>query len=192
MILRASTLVALMLASCAAHDPVVTNGTTAQPVQEIRYVSSDLRFAMVFSEGSARAGHILAFSPGAVLPSSTREIQTDDRVRCLSMGPQGSSVEFAIRRPIRTGDRYQCLRSSFRVTRCFADCRAAIVEADLPLSGGVRGTRKAYMYVDSCLGLLAWGDTGNFNEGIPLDAVWLRGNVGILADPSYPECDLYP
>lgn len=192
MTIRSSVLVAFTLASCAAQTPAITDASTARPAQEIRYVSSDLSNAMVFSEGSSRAGHILAFSPGAVLPSSTREVRTDDGIQCLSAGPPGSSVEYAIKRPIREGDRYTCLRSAFRVTRCFADCRAAIVEVDVPFGGGVPGTSKAYMYVDSCLGLLAWSDTGDFDEGIPLDALWLRGSVGILADSSYPECDLYP
>jgi len=108
------------------------------------------------------------------------------------MGAPGNNVEYAIRRPIRAGDRYRCLGTTFRVTRCFAECRAAVVEIDAPLSGGVPGTRKTYMYVDSCVGVLAFSQIADLAQGIPLDAVWLRGNVGILADPSYPECDLYP
>lgn len=180
-----------MLASCAAHQPTVTSTMATPHVLEIRYVSSDLDNAMVFSDNSARAGSIFAFSPGLWPASPTRAIQTEDGVQCLSMGTPGNSVEFAIKRPIRASDRYTCLRSSFRVTHCFADCRAAVVEVDAPLGGTASGTSKAYMYVDSCVGLLAYSDTRDLANGIPPDAAWLRGNMGILADPSYPECDVY-
>jgi hypothetical protein len=36
-----------------------------------------------------------------------------------------------------------------------------------------------------------FSETGNLAEGMPLDAEWLRGNVGILAGPAYPACDSY-
>lgn len=186
---KLSVITALALASCALHRPAVTAAPEA--AQEIRYVSSDLRFVMVFSNGSARSGNFMALSPGLLSPFPTREIETNDRVRCLSMGPSGSSVEFAIRRPIRAGDRYRCLATSFLVTRCFGDCRAAIIEVAVPLSGGINDTRKAYMYVDTCVGLLVYGDTGDLAEGIPVSAAWLRGEVGILADRNYPECNRF-
>ena len=67
-----------------------------------------------------------------------------------------------------------------------------MVEVDIPLGGRGPDTRKGYMYVDSCVGMLAFSDFGDLAEGIPPSAPWLRGEVGILADPSYPECNLYP
>lgn len=188
--LRKLVLITLTLTACT-HDRTVAGVTTDHSIQEIRYVSSDLDNAMVFSEGSARAGSIFAFSPGIWPSSPTRAIQTSDGVDCLSMGTPGNNVEFAIRRPIRAGDRYTCLRTSFHVTRCFGNCRAAVVEIEAPLGGAAPGTRKAYMYVDSCVGVLVFSQVADLDRSIPLDAAWLRGNVGILADSNYPECDAY-
>ena len=190
MTLGLSAVIVLILSSCASPQPARTHVAAPGHAQEIRYVSSDFRFVMVFSEGRARSGGILALSPG-ILPSFPAvDVQTSDHVQCVSMGPPGNTVEFAIRRPISAGDRYTCGNTSFRVTRCFEDCRSAVIEVDVPLTGGSdRGTRKAYMFVDRCLGLLGYSDTGNLAEAIPLDAAWLRGNVGILADSRYPECD---
>jgi len=159
--------------------------------QEIRYVSADLRSAMVFAGGMVRAGNILALSPGLIPPSPTRMFETRDHVQCLAAGVSGSDVEFAIRKPIRMGDQYTCLRTAFRVIRCFARCRAAIIEVESRLGGGVVGTRKSYMYVDSCIGLLAFSQVHDLSHGLPLDAVWLRGDVGILADDNYPLCNTY-
>jgi hypothetical protein len=187
---RLSALGLLVLASCAAPQPVLRS-TTAQLPEEIRYVSSDLENAMVFSKGSARAGSIFAYSPGIWPSDPTRDVQTEDNVQCLSMGNEGSSLEFAIRRPIKAGDHYTCLRSAFRVIRCFADCRAAIIEVDTPLGGGAQDTLKSYMYVDACVGVPVFSQVADLAEGIPLSAVWLRGNVGILADPTYPKCNFY-
>jgi hypothetical protein len=43
------------------------------------------------------------------------------------------------------------------------------------------------MYVNSCLGVLAFSSE-NLAGRISLAAELLRGNVGILADPNYPDC----
>jgi hypothetical protein len=103
------------------------------------------------------------------------------------MGIPGNTTEYAIKRPIRTGERYQCGRTSFRVIRCFADCRAAVIEYDTRFADNL-GAPEGYLYVNGCLGILAFSPTGDLAEGIPLAAELLRGNVGILADPNYPGC----
>jgi hypothetical protein len=97
-------------------------------------------------------------------------------------------VEFAIKRPIRTGQQYQCLETSFRVTQCFDYCKAAIIEILRPLSGNVAGTYKDSMYVDSCRGVIILGTLSDLSEGVPLNAELLQGEVGILSDPAYPNC----
>jgi hypothetical protein len=59
---------------------------------------------------------------------------------------------------------------------------------DRTLSGNAGGTYKASMYVDNCRGVIILSAVSNLAEGIPLNAQWLRGEVGILADPDYPKC----
>jgi hypothetical protein len=188
--LRVWAVIALTLTSCTTLDPVPRQGA-AEAGREIRYVSSDLRFVMIFSNGNARSGDLSALSPGVWPSFPTRAVQTTDHVQCISFGPAGNAVEFAIKRPIRAGDRYTCLNTSFLVTRCFEDCLAAVVEVEAPPGGTRAGvdTIKSYMYVDSCRGVLVFSQIGNLAEGIPLGAEWLRGEVGILADPHYPGCD---
>lgn len=182
----------MILASCAAAQ----HGAPAarfEPTQDIRYVSTDLSHVLVFSRAGARFGDLLALSAG-IWPTRPAEIvPTGGGVQCVSIGPSGSSstVEIAIKRPLLAGDRYNCLRSSFRVIRCFENCRAAIVERQSP--GGGDDPRhdplKSYMYVDSCRGLLAYSVVRNMIDSMPLDAMWLRGDVGVLAGPRYPRCD---
>ena len=192
MIPRLLAVPALVLASCATAQ----HGTPAarlEPAQDIRYVSSDLCHVLVFSGAGARFGDLSALSPG-IWPTQPAEIvPAGGGVQCISIGPPGSSntVEIAIKRPLRTGDRYSCLRASFRVIRCFEDCRAAVVEVQSPGGGNDprRDPLKSYLYVDSCRGLLAYSGTGNLAEAMPLNAMWLRGDVGVLADRHHPGCD---
>jgi len=192
LIARLSALIALVLASCAAAPPFAALAARFEPAQDIRYVSGDLRNVLVFSREGARFGDRTALAPG-LWPSYPAEIiPTNDRVECISIGPPGSDVQLAIRRPLRAGDRYRCLRTSFHVARCFADCRAAVVEIEQRPASGVRGGPfLSSMYVDSCRGLLVYGDVGNLAEGIPLGALWLRDNVGLFADPHYPHCSSF-
>jgi hypothetical protein len=180
---RVLAVLALALTACTAHPPAV-RAATPESSQEIRYVSTDLSFVMIFSNGVAEFG-----IPIVIGTYPFESVRTEDGMQCISMAVAGgTTAQFAIRRPIRAGAQYTCLRTTFRVNRCFRDCRAAVVEVGIPLSGG-GGRRTAYMYVDSCLGLLAYSPVQDFAEGIPLGAAWLRGDVGILADPHYPECD---
>jgi hypothetical protein len=61
-------------------------------------------------------------------------------------------------------------RSSFRVTRCFNDCQAAIIEVEAPASGNdpTRSPLKHYMHVDRCLEMLAYSVVGGLDDGLPL------------------------
>ena len=87
------------------------------------------------------------------------------------------------------GDEYRCRGAVFKVVRCFHECRSAIVQIERPLGrDGNRGTIRASMLVDRCRGVLIIGEAANLAEGIPLSAIVLRGNVGILADADHPEC----
>jgi hypothetical protein len=156
---------------------------------DIKYLSSDLRHAVVFSKERARFGPRLALSPdwGS---SPARFFGAGDHVQCVSVGPPGNTEEFAVKRPLKAGERYNCLTTTFRVTRCFEDCRAAAIERRVR-SGNRGGTLKSYMYVDNCLGVLVFSQVGNLAEGIPIHAPWLRGTVGILADSQHPKCNRF-
>lgn len=146
-----------------------------QSDQDIVYISGDLQHVAVFSPDSARFGPRLAL--GTDWGSSpARYFEPSAHVRCVSVGPPGNTIEFAIKRPLRAGDRYRCLTTSFRVTRCFDRCRAAVIE--------IRATLTSYMYVDACLGVVAIDSfADDLAEGIPHEVPLLRGRFGILADP---------
>ena len=187
--LISNSLVALALLSAAFMNAEPDGATRTVRAKEIQYVSTDLRHVMIIANETARIGDELALS-AKVWPSvPAQRIHGLNGVECLSLGSGGNTVEFAIRRPIKAGDRYSCLRSSFTVTRCFEECEAAVIEVERPLTGlDNRGTRKAYLYVDSCRGLLVASEVADLAKGIPVDAVWLRGEVGALADLDNPKC----
>lgn len=181
---------ALSLPACVPAQP----STRLEPEREIRYVSTDLSRVLVFERDGARFGDSLALSRG-IWPTQPVEIfPAGSGVQCISIGPHRSSstVQFAIKRPLRVADRYSCLRSTFRVIRCFENCSAAVIEVSSP--GGGRNPKhdplKSYLYVDGCRGLLAYSSTDNLALAMPLNAVWLRGDIGVLADPRGPTCDM--
>jgi hypothetical protein len=171
-----------LLMLLALASPAATQAAGLEPEREIRYISTDGLHVAVFSKDGARFGPDLALSPGIWPASPAEYLEPSPGIRCVSMGPRGAAQQLAIKRPIKAGESYQCMRTSFRVLRCFDECRSAVVRVATPLSGGRRGHLRAYMYVDSCLGLLAYSQTGNRAKGMKLDAVWLRGDVGILSD----------
>ena len=175
-------------ASGAAVLPATPDASLA-PAQEIVYASTDLRHLVVFGRDGARFGPPLDYRPGHP-PAATRYFEPEHGVRCVSIGIPGNTTEYAIKRPISAGERYRCGRTSFRVVRCFAHCRAAIIEHDSRLADNL-GAPEGYMYVNSCLGVLAFSSTGDPARGIPLAAELLRGNVGILADRNYPDCQSF-
>lgn len=119
-----------------------------------------------------------------------RAFRTADNVQCVSVGRPGNTTEYAVRRPIRAGDRYTCLGASFEVALCTDGCRSAIIRVEQARAPDI-GPFRSQMYVDSCRGVLIISDTGDLAEGVPLDALLLRSPVGILADPSYPACNWY-
>lgn len=157
---------------------------------EIKYLSMDLAHAAVFSAGAARFGPAdLTLSGGAWPSSPATYVAPAEDIQCLSVGPAGSDVQYAVKRPITRGDEYRCMGTGFRVVKCFESCRAAVIERRVPLRGsGPPGTLTSYMYVDGCLGVIAFSQEDDFSSGAPLDAEWLRGDVGILAARDYPSC----
>ncbi|HVQ06842.1 MAG TPA: hypothetical protein VMS43_00255 [Allosphingosinicella sp.] len=184
---------ALILISCATPQSVGRRAAASGAAEEIRYLSLDHTRVIVFSGRTGRSGGIEAYVslPTDVTPPSLmREFRTADAVRCVSLGPPGNTIEFAVRRPIRVGDRYACLGTSFEVTHCTDNCRSAIIRVERSSGPDIEPSR-SQMYVDRCRGLLIWSDTGDLMQGVPLDAFLLRDPVGILADPDYPACNWY-
>ena len=181
----------IMLSGAAELSPH-QRAVTPVRAEEIIYVSSDLSRVAVFGKDHARFGSALALS-GIGWPSSpARYLEIEENIQCVSVGPAFSSIEFAIKRPIKEGEKYRCLKTSFHVVKCFAGCRAAIVERRFPLGGSMsRVFRKSYLYVDDCLGVSAFSESSNLQKGIPHDAEWLRGSVGILADKAFPGCSRF-
>lgn len=182
LLIRTALLLLLILASCASHRPAATRSVPPSPAREIVYASTDLRHIIVFTPDRAEFGPPLDFRPES-RSDPPRYFEPSEGVQCVSIGIPGNSVEYAIKRPIIAGERYRCGTTSFRVTRCFEDCQAAVVEIV-----DRRGIVTSHLYVNNCLGVLAFSQTGDLTEGIPLGAELLRGDVGILPDPSYPDC----
>lgn len=184
----AALLACICLGACVRQSPA-TLLTFHEPSEEIVYMSSDRRHVGVFTDNSARFGEFfLQLSKVAATPLPATYFEPTVGIQCISIGRTGKTIQYAIKRPIKLDDEYACLGSRFRVIKCFADCRAAILEVKAPLSGGAQGFLDKHIYVDDCFGVLAFSVTGNLVEGIPLNAEWLRGPVGILAHRNYPKC----
>ena len=174
----------LTLACCAPQANVSTGATVLPDLKGIVYSSTDPSDIMLFSREGTRFSPIVNLMPTV----QTKYLEPSSGVQCVSIGIPGNSSEYAIKRPIKEGDRFQCLTTTFRVVRCLENCREAIVEI---ASGTRRVGNDPYistMLVSGCLGVLAFSDTEELNDGLPFDALVLRGDVGVLADPTYPNC----
>lgn len=179
----------LLISSCSAYGTQSKRLTHITFGGEIVYLSSDMEHVAVFSKDKTRFGPTNLTIVNQEWPSSpARYFDLGQGLSCISVGSEGSSLEYAIKRPIKINDKFKCLKTEFQVIRCFNKCRAAIIEIDRPLSGGRKGTLEASMYVENCRGVIILSAVTDLSEGIPLSAEWLRGEVGILADPAYPNC----
>jgi hypothetical protein len=186
--MRLPCLLAMMLASCATHTES-TRVSRYISENEIVYLSSDLSHIAIFSKERTRFGPPDLTIANPEWPSySATYFKTGDGVQCLSIGEPTISDQYAVKRPLRAGEEYSCLRTNFRVVQCFYECRAAVIQMDRPLSGGQSGAYQSYMYLDNCRGAVILSEVSDFSKGIPLNAKWLRGEVGILAHPDYPKC----
>lgn len=160
--------------------------------RDIRYITGDYSNAFVFSDGEFRGGSILALRPGGWSASVIEAVRLGEGIECLSIGTRGNWIQYAVKRPIRADEEYRCRATTFHVTQCFDGCRAAIVRADIPLSGpNPSGSYSQFMYVDNCRGVLVFSLFDIAAEGIPLSAFLLRGARGILAAPDGEDCALF-
>jgi hypothetical protein len=180
-----------LLGSCARHTEY-RHVSEYIPKGDIVYLSLDLSSAATFSKIEARFGPADLTVGHPIWESSpAKYITTADGVQCISIGEPESSIEFAVKRPLRRGENYICLRTKFRVVQCFYECKAVIIEMNRSLSGGRSGTYQSYMYLDNCRGALILSEANDFSKGIPVNAEWLRGEIGILAHPDYKKCRLF-
>lgn len=186
---RLCFLLLLVLGSCATHHVRSEYGEQLPSAEEIVYLSGDREHVAVFSKERTRFGFTSLVISNREWPSyPAAYLPKKDGVHCLSVGSRGDSDEYAIKRPLREGELYKCLATTFRVSQCFDECRAAIIEIDRPLSGSHEGTLKNFMYVDNCRGVIILAGMSDLSKGVPLNAEWLQGEVGILPDPTYPNC----
>ena len=188
MLTRVLGALGLTLCSCAPHTatgPGAHPQRVVPPVGTILYSSPDPRYVMAFSPDGARSGPLLDFRP-ANRPEQIRSSEPSRGVRCISVGPATDPTDYAIRRPLRAGDSFECGSARFRVSRCVAECRAAVIQVEHQLGNG--RTLPSSMFVDSCLGVLAFSHEADMVNGIPFEAMMLLGDVGLLADPNYPRC----
>lgn len=155
-----------------------------EPRGAIHYTGPSSHDFMDFSPDGVREGPLIDLSqPGY----ATRYLTPSANVQCVSIGVPGNTLDFAVRRPIRLHDRYECVRTSFRVTRCIENCRAAVIQQTITL-GRSHPPLVSSFYVSSCRGIIAISDESDMLHGIPFDALLLSGHVGILADPAFPNC----
>jgi hypothetical protein len=157
------------------------------PKSDIKYISSDLRHVIVFSDKDARSSSSLAYSP--LWPATpAKYFDAGSGIGCASIGPQGNTTEYAIKRPFKLNEQYKCLKTRFKVIECFRNCDSAVIEITRRLTGNRGGTRKAYMLASRCAGVLVISEVNDLRRGIPIDAEWLRSPVGILSDPADASC----
>ena len=189
--MRSSVFVLSIIMLHFVRTPALAQPTDPVLGQDIVYIGSDLNQAAVFTGEEVRFGptDLTLYNPDWPR-SPVRYSRSKDDVECLSVGLLWNSNEYAIKRPIKLNETYKCQKTSFRVTRCFYQCNAAIIEIKRPLSNNMKKTRKAYMYVEGCRGIIIFSEDYNIGKGIPLDAKWLRGSVGVLADKKYPDCSI--
>ena len=126
--------------------------------------------------------------------TAAKSFELPGGISCISIGPPGNSEEFAIKRPIKLGEKYQCLGSIFTVQKCFQDCKSAVIFREILPSGPPRSDGSkipSYMLVDECRGMVALNYTNDLSAGIPHNSLLLRGEVGILNTKSLSACERY-
>src|SRR5436853_5453940 len=152
---KLNQIIVLLVAGCSSYQISGKGTDTLSLPKEIVYLSSDLAHVAIFSEEKTRFGPTDLTIVNPDWPSSSaRFLEAGDGMQCLSGGKGENSTEYAVKRPIRLQEKYKCSGTSFRVAQCFDSCTAAIVEIGRRLSGTAGGTRKAYMYLDSCRGVI--------------------------------------
>jgi hypothetical protein len=178
----------LFLTSCA-HSADYNQISKYIKKGEVVYLSSDLLDITVFSKERTRFGPTDLTIANPEWPAYPAvNLGMPDGVQCVSVGEPEIATQYAVKRPLRAGEQYRCLKTIFRVVQCFWECRAAIIEIDRPLSGDKPGAYQSYMYVDNCRGVIILSTIADLRKGIPINAEWLRGEAGILAHPDYPRC----
>jgi hypothetical protein len=182
-----ATILSILLSCELSGSGAVAEVPQSDPTNVITYVSADLGHAASFSSDRATLGA----PPGllAIWPSSpVRYFTSEDNIQCASVGSSGDSIEYAIKRPLKQGEKYTCISSIFRIVKCFWYCKSAVIEVSHRLGGNRSGYLKSFIYADSCSGVLAFSQNGDLAKRIPLDAEWVRGPIGILANKTYPKC----
>jgi hypothetical protein len=178
----------MMAISCAKQADEFTISALPADASRVLYISSDFSNAALFSDTEARFGHP-GLPPEIWSGYAAERLRLPGGIECVSVDLRSGHREYAIRRPMELDDEYRCRGTAFVVQRCFNECTTAVVRVQRSVPGqGSRGAFSASMLVDVCRGVLIISEANDLSEGIPFDAAWLRGNVGILASDSHPGC----
>src|SRR5688572_10570049 len=83
--------------------------------KEFVYLSSDLAHVAVFSKQRTRFGPTDLAIANPEWPSSPATyFETSEGVQCLSIGDPAISSQYAVKRPIKMGEKYNCFHTLFR------------------------------------------------------------------------------
>lgn len=185
--IRSALAFLLMLAPSVSAQPA-GEAQSGPPRQEIVYTSLDLRHSIAFAQDGVRFGPPMEYRP-EFPPGEARYIRGEDGVHCVSIGIPGNTTNYAIKRPIKAGERYRCDRTSFWVVRCFEHCRSAIIEYNSRADAFKEP--EGHLYVNNCVGVIAISQGSKLKKDLPIGTPVLRNNAGILAHPDFPECNAF-
>ncbi|MEG3145519.1 hypothetical protein U1839_12735 [Sphingomonas sp. RT2P30] len=184
-------LLTIILAACGSKSSAGAKyGDAAQAV----YISIDYAHVMVFAEHAFRTGDLHALMEGLYPNVPAKSLQLPGGISCFSIGYPGISEEFAIKRPIKLGEKYQCRGSIFTVQKCFQDCKSAVIFREIIPSGPPRSDGAkvpSYMLVDECRGMVALNYTNDLSASIPHNSLLLRGEMGIFNTKRLSACEHY-
>jgi hypothetical protein len=172
------------LPSCSQHIQNIP--PTADII--INYISLDHRYVAVFSKHGAHI-RVPAMLSAALPMSDITSIDTDIGVKCISVGPPLTSVEFAIKSNASEGDSYSCKRSKFYVEKCFDSCRSYVVTIQpIDTVGDYRSNLISRIYFNRCVGITKIDLDEPLKSENPFRSLDLTSTSGLFADDDPLSC----
>jgi hypothetical protein len=133
--------------------------------------------------------HIQNIPPTADIIINYISIDTDIGVKCISVGPPLTSVEFAIKSNASEGDSYSCKRSKFYVEKCFDSCRSYVVTIQpIDTVGDYRSNLISRIYFNRCVGITKIDLDEPLKSENPFRSLDLTSTSGLFADDDPLSC----